>query len=111
MVLSVFVALILSPALCATMLKRPQDHHESFLARRFPRIGEWGTTAADKFNHGFERLVDRSQGAVRSTVDKKLIFIVIYALVVALLALMFLRLPTSFQIGRASCRERVCQDV
>src|SRR3546814_14399481 len=31
MVLSVFVALILSPALCATMLKRPQDHHESFL--------------------------------------------------------------------------------
>src|SRR3546814_14982078 len=63
MVLSVFVALILSPALCATMLKRTQDHHESFLARRFPRIGEWGTTAADKFNHGFERMVDRYQGA------------------------------------------------
>src|SRR3546814_12241978 len=37
MVLSVFVALILSPALCATMLKRPQDHHESFLARRLDR--------------------------------------------------------------------------
>src|SRR3546814_17740553 len=38
MVLSVFVALILSPALCATMPKRPQGHQESFLAGRFPPI-------------------------------------------------------------------------
>src|SRR3546814_4330912 len=41
-------------------------------------------------------MVDRYQGAVRYTVDKKIIFLVIYALVVALLALMFFRLPTSF---------------
>ncbi|MCM8730252.1 efflux RND transporter permease subunit [Hephaestia sp. GCM10023244] len=96
MVLSVFVALILSPALCATMLKRKQDHRPGFLARRFPQIGEWGTAAADGFNRRFERMVDRYQGAVRYTVDKKLIFLVIYALVVAMLALMFFRLPTSF---------------
>ena len=96
MVLSVLVALILSPALCATLLKREQDQREGFVARRFPKARQWGERARDRFNRGFDYTVDKYQGAVRYTVEKKLLFLVIYAIVVAVLALMFFRLPTSF---------------
>ena len=42
MVLSVFVALILSPAITATLLKRPQDEdHESFVGRNSARRRLW----------------------------------------------------------------------
>ncbi len=96
MVLSVLVALILSPALCATMLKRKDEERQGFISRRFPKVREWGEAARDRFNNGFERTVEKYQAAVRYTVDRKIIFLVIYAIVVALLAIMFFRLPTSF---------------
>ncbi|GAA0313112.1 efflux RND transporter permease subunit [Sphingomonas oligophenolica] len=90
MVLSVVVALVLTPALTSTLLKRREDeNHDSWLARKTQPAKDW-------FNNGFERTVERYQRAVSSVVDRKFIFLLIYAGVVAILVLMFVRLPTGF---------------
>ncbi|MCH4892967.1 efflux RND transporter permease subunit [Sphingomonas sp. SFZ2018-12] len=96
MVLSVVVALVLSPALTATLLKRREDERPGFLARRAPGVVAWGQRAGDRFNHGFARMTDRYIGMAETVVNRKLLFLLIYAGVVAILALLFFRLPTSF---------------
>ncbi|NLS27540.1 Multidrug efflux pump subunit AcrB [Sphingomonas sp. S2M10] len=99
MVLSVLVALVLSPALTATLLKQKSEETEiedSWLARRFPWIGRGLGTAKRKFNNGFDRGVDRYTRAVQAVVDRKWIFLLVYVGVCALLVLMFVRLPTGF---------------
>ncbi|MET0245931.1 MAG: multidrug efflux RND transporter permease subunit [Sphingomonas sp.] len=101
MVLSVLVALILSPALTATLLKPKhaegeQEARPGWLKRRFPRVAGWGHTAKTKFNNGFERGVDKYTTSIAYVVDRKWIFLLIYLAVVAILVVMFLRLPTSF---------------
>jgi multidrug efflux pump len=98
MILSVAVALILSPALTATLLK-PRDEKQvagGRLARRFPRAAGWGERARDRFNTGFGRMVEGYVRAIHVTVARKWLFLLIYALTVLLLVLLFFRLPTSF---------------
>ncbi len=99
MVLSVFVALILSPALTATLLKAP-DHDgsrgPSWLERRFPRVVGIVRRGQDGFNRNFAKGVERYRGAARSVIERKGLFLGIYALVCLLLVVMFLRLPTGF---------------
>ena len=89
MALSVLVALILTPALCATMLKRPRDERPGPIARWLARPRDW-------FNTNFDNMVHRYQGSVAKVVDRKWLFLIIYALVVGLLVILFFRLPTSF---------------
>jgi multidrug efflux pump len=89
MALSVVVALILTPALCATMLKRRSEEKPGAIARRLERPRDW-------FNTNFEAMVDRYQGSVSKVVDGKWLFLLIYAVIVGLLVLMFFRLPTGF---------------
>ncbi|HWI84816.1 MAG TPA: efflux RND transporter permease subunit [Sphingomonas sp.] len=101
MILSVLVALILTPALTATLLKRKRDEvgggtSASWLARRAPWLAHGVSRARDRFNHGFVAMSERYQNAVRTTVDRKWLFLIIYGAVVVLLALMFVRLPTGF---------------
>jgi len=99
MILSVLVALILSPALTATVLKRKKDEgalEDSWVARRLPWLGRWMRAGADKFNRGFQWTIDKYTGTISYVVDRKLIFLLIYLLVCALLVLMFTRLPTGF---------------
>ena len=97
MVLSVLVALILSPALTATLLKaKNEDDQPGFLHRRFPKVSERVTRASAAFNHGFERLSDRYASSVTRTVDRKWLFLLIYAAVVAIMAILFFRLPSGF---------------
>ncbi|MDP1597766.1 efflux RND transporter permease subunit, partial [Phenylobacterium sp.] len=99
MVLSAFVALTLSPALTATLLKQKRaEHelHESGFGRRFPGAARAIHGASTWFNEGFERLADRYKQTVRWIQDRKLIFMLIYGAVVLLLAGLFLRLPTGF---------------
>ncbi|MFS0773619.1 efflux RND transporter permease subunit [Sphingomonas sp. 1P08PE] len=98
MVLSVLVALILSPALTTSLLKqKSQEAHEGdWLKRRFPRVAGWGTGAADWFNRNFEKGVGKYTRGVKYTVDRKWLFLLIYVAVVGLLAVLFLRLPTGF---------------
>jgi len=90
MVLSVVVALILTPALTTTLLKRKdEEQHDGW----FYRFSEG---ARDKFNTSFERMVNWYTGTVGRVVDRKWLFLAIYACVVAILAIMFVRLPTGF---------------
>ncbi|BBC72029.1 multidrug efflux RND transporter permease subunit [Altererythrobacter sp. B11] len=99
MVLSVMVALVLSPAITATLMKPKKaraEHVEGAPRSRFAGIQRVLYRAQDGFNRNFERLVERYLRAVRAVVDRKWLFIGIYLLVVAVLVLLFLRLPGGF---------------
>jgi multidrug efflux pump len=99
MMLSVLVALILSPALTSTLLKRKPHAGEigdGWLDRRFPRVAQGLARAKDGFNRGFDRMVGRYERSVTTVVDRKWLFLLIYLAVAALLVLMFVRLPTGF---------------
>jgi multidrug efflux pump len=99
MVLSVAVALILSPAITANVLKpRPHgartevhEHHG-----RFAGIMTGLDKAKVWFNRTFDRNVLRYLAAVRGLIDRKWRFIGLYALIVVLLVLLFWRLPGGF---------------
>ncbi|HEY7806018.1 MAG TPA: efflux RND transporter permease subunit [Croceibacterium sp.] len=100
MVLSVLVALILSPAITSTVLKAKRVHGEpprrGYLERRFP--GAWGRVHQSQvwFNRTFERTVQRYSANVEKVVDRKWLFLAIYGLVVLLLIVLFVRLPGGF---------------
>jgi multidrug efflux pump len=100
MVLSVLVALILSPALTSHLLKakRPDGHDagEGWLARRFPRPWAVLMRARDAFNRTFDLGVARYLVAARAVTERKWIFIGLYVLIAVLLAVLFLRLPGGF---------------
>ncbi|MEH2919778.1 efflux RND transporter permease subunit [Samsonia erythrinae] len=85
MVLSVLVALILTPALCATLLKPVEkgDHGE--------KTGFFGW-----FNNLFEKSTHHYTGSVANILHSTGRYLVIYLLIVVGLAFLFLRLPTSF---------------
>jgi multidrug efflux pump len=85
MVLSVIVALVLTPALCATLLKpvhqeRPED-----------RRGFFGW-----FNRNFAASVEKYEGALGKILGRPLPALIGYGVVIALLVVLFLRLPTAF---------------
>ncbi|WP_282949365.1 MULTISPECIES: efflux RND transporter permease subunit [unclassified Sphingopyxis] len=96
MALSVLVALILSPALTSTLLKPPQHGDVPEKPHRFPRAHAAMKRAQDGFNNWFDRSVNAYVGSVTKVVDRKWLFLGIYALILALLAVMFLRLPSGF---------------
>jgi multidrug efflux pump len=90
MSLSVLVALVLSPALTATLMKPPQEHHHhNALDRLLTRFG-------GAFNSWFARTRDRYQAAVRRIIEGQRIPLVVYGVVCVALAVLFVRLPTSF---------------
>ncbi|NJC07297.1 efflux RND transporter permease subunit [Polymorphobacter fuscus] len=99
MVLSALVALILSPALTATLLKQKPPEGEApkgWADRHFPRIVAAAEGLGDGFNRRFDRATDQYVTAVDGIINRKWLFLAIYAAVVALLVLLFVRLPTSF---------------
>jgi multidrug efflux pump len=95
MVLSVVVALVLTPALTATMLKRKEEERESkhawirWVQHRMEAGKIW-------FNSNFERNQERYTKAVARVVDRKVLFLAIYGVTVVILAIMFVKLPTGF---------------
>ena len=98
MVLSVLVALILSPALTSTLL-RQRVHGEvqrGALDRRFPAIFRPVRRAQGWFNRTFANLVAGYRNTITRVIDRKWLFLAIYAVIVAILILMFARLPTGF---------------
>ncbi|WP_277998316.1 multidrug efflux RND transporter permease subunit [Sphingomonas donggukensis] len=97
MILSVVVALVLSPALTANLLKqRHAEKREGWAERRFPRAAHLVHRAGEKFNRGFEVASEKYVAASQRVIDRKWIFLLIYAGVFALLVILFFRLPTSF---------------
>jgi HAE1 family hydrophobic/amphiphilic exporter-1 len=91
MLLSVVVALILTPVLCASLLKPVSPGHEPadnaiFFLRPFFR----------KFDRLFFRLRDRYVNTVASCFSKKAYYFVVYLVIVAAVGFIFLRLPTAY---------------
>ncbi|MBZ9723726.1 efflux RND transporter permease subunit [Mesorhizobium sp. CO1-1-11] len=83
MVLSVLVALVLTPALCATILRRPKDHAtQTGPFGWFNRMFDRGTTAYRDGSHG---IINRSWR-----------FLAIFLAIVVAMGWMFARLPSSF---------------
>ncbi|MCW1883403.1 multidrug efflux RND transporter permease subunit [Luteolibacter flavescens] len=81
---SAFLALSLTPALCATLLKPvDHDHHE--------RKGFFGW-----FNRTFDKASNRYARIVGSLIRRPLRYSVAFLAVVAATALLYMRLPTSF---------------
>jgi multidrug efflux pump len=97
MALSVFIALTLSPAIAANLLKRNHATvEESWLGRVAPKIAHALETGRQKFNSGFGRLVHWYVETVQRVVDRKWMFLGIYGAVCAILIVLFMRLPTGF---------------
>jgi len=85
MVLSVLVALILTPALCATILQPvDRDHHEA-------TRGFFGW-----FNRTFNRSRDRYHSSVQRVIAHSGRWLLIYGAILVFIGLLFYRLPTSF---------------
>ena len=95
MMLSVLVALILSPALTSTLLK-PKRHGETPTGGRFARPRALIERAKTGFNTRFDRTVERYVGSVSAVVDRKWLFLGIYLVILVVLAILFLRLPSGF---------------
>ncbi|HVK95753.1 MAG TPA: efflux RND transporter permease subunit [Noviherbaspirillum sp.] len=84
MLFSALMALTLTPALCATILKPvAAGHHE--------KKGFFGW-----FNRTFHRATDRYQSWVVRLLGKTTRYMVVYGLIVACVGLLFMRLPASF---------------
>ncbi len=90
MALSVLVAIVLTPALCATMLK-PLKKGESHDARRGPLARFFGW-----FNRGFDRTSGSYQRGVRGILARPWRFMAVFVAMVVVMAVMFTRLPSSF---------------
>jgi hydrophobe/amphiphile efflux-1 (HAE1) family protein len=93
MALSVFVALTLTPALCATLLK-PVHKGEHAVPRR-GLLGRLDRFFA-AFNRGFDKGAGRYEGIVGGIVRRGKRSVVVYLLIAGVMALLFMRLPTSF---------------
>jgi len=87
---SAMLALTLTPALCATLLK-PHDE-----AKRSGPIGEWFDRFFARFNGWFGRTTDRYQGRVGHILSSPLRWLGVFVAMVAVTALLFTRLPGSF---------------
>jgi multidrug efflux pump len=83
--LSAFMALSLTPALCATLLKQVEagHHHE--------KGGFFGW-----FNRGFSSTAKRYEGWVARILKRAARFLIVYVAIIGVVALFFIRLPASF---------------
>jgi multidrug efflux pump len=85
MALSVLVAIVLTPALCATLLK-PLHKGEHYHEKGF--LG-W-------FNRSFDRSAQRYRKSVRGMLARSGRFMAVFALLVGLMAVLFFQRPTAF---------------
>ncbi|UCI05257.1 efflux RND transporter permease subunit [Mesorhizobium sp. B1-1-8] len=83
MVLSVLVALVLTPALCATILRRPKDHAT--------QTGPFGW-----FNRFFDRGTLAYRNGSHGIIKRSWRFLAVFLAIVIAMGWMFARLPSSF---------------
>ncbi|WP_051218796.1 efflux RND transporter permease subunit [Oceanobacter kriegii] len=84
MILSVIVALTLTPTLCATLLKAGSGEHGQ-------QRGFFGW-----FNRKFDAMTSKYQGGVASFVRKPLRWMIVYGAIVGVLGYSLVQLPTGF---------------
>ncbi len=91
MLLSVLVALILTPVLCANLLKPVARGHEAAESgfRLFRPFFLW-------FDRMFYGLRDRYQSAVGHILGFKIPYLAVFALIVVLMGYFFMRMPTAY---------------
>ncbi|KAB0664521.1 efflux RND transporter permease subunit [Oryzomonas japonica] len=89
MILSVVLAMTLTPALCATLLKPVAKGH-------VPGESGWFKRPFHLFNDWFDRRRKQYEGIVGRSFGKPLRYLVVYGAIVACMAVLFLRLPTAF---------------
>jgi multidrug efflux pump len=85
MALSVLVAMVFTPALCASFLKPVEKGHHA------ASTGFFGW-----FNRSFDRGSSKYQGWVGAMLNRGKRSMLLYAVIIGALAFVFLRLPTSF---------------
>lgn len=88
MLLSVLVALTLTPALCATLLK-PVSQEKSATGGLFGWFFRW-------FNPAFDSMSARYHATVETILRRRALTMLIYGGIIVVLAVLFLRLPSSF---------------
>ncbi|MFQ6591045.1 MULTISPECIES: efflux RND transporter permease subunit [Pseudomonas] len=84
MALSVLVALTLTPALCASLLRSADVGHHK------------GTGFFARFNRGFEQMAAKYRIAISSVVQHRRLAMLAFALLAGVMAVLFMRLPSSF---------------
>jgi len=89
MILSVLVAMILTPALCATLLKPVEKGHQPGEYGWFKGFFRWFNRMFEGGRSVYERIVGRS-------FSQPLRYLVVYGVIVAAMVFFFLRLPTAF---------------
>ncbi|MDP1925660.1 MAG: efflux RND transporter permease subunit, partial [Thiobacillus sp.] len=89
MALSVLVAIVFTPALCATMLKPVEKGHGHGEGRVLGGFFGW-------FNRMFARNTLRYESAVGGILKRSVRYLAIYLAIVVVLGLLFVRMPTSF---------------
>ena len=85
MLFSIFLAMSLTPALCATLLKplKKGESHE--------KKGPFGW-----FNRTFKKSTDKYQSVVARILQKAAAYLIIYAVIVLAVVFLYVRLPSSF---------------
>jgi multidrug efflux pump len=85
MAFSIFLAMSLTPALCASMLPAVKKGHH------FHKRGFWGW-----FNRKFDATTHRYEGWVGGVIKRTPVCLIVYMLIVAAVGWFFVRLPSSF---------------
>lgn len=88
MVLSALVALIFTPALCVTLLKRSKDHEKGNTEEKKGFFG-WFNRSFAKASRSYENFVGKS-------FRLKWVYFIVYAVIIGIMAVVFLRIPSSF---------------
>jgi len=83
MILSVIIALVLTPALCATLLRPPSD--------RATQTGPFGW-----FNRALSRGTQAYRNGAYGMIERSTRFLLIFAAITAAMGVMYVRLPSSF---------------
>src|SRR5580658_4514589 len=85
MVLSVIVAIVVTPALCATLLKpvKKGEHHSN------SGFFRW-------FNRAFDSGNKRYQGIVAAIISRPARYMLVYLALASVMGLLFIRLPTAY---------------
>ena len=88
--LSVLVAIVLTPALCATLLKplKKGEHHVAHKG--------WSGRFFGGFNRGFDTSSEKYQRGVKGIISRPWRFMGVFAALSVVMVLLFMRLPSSF---------------
>ncbi len=85
MALSVLVAIVLTPALCATLLKPLEQGHHHGESGFFRRFNLWFDTSSARYRRGVTGVLQRSGR-----------YLAVFAVLLVLLGVLFVRLPSAF---------------